>query len=293
MNFIRRLKYKKGFTLSELIVVLAIIGILLAAVAAFADPVSSMIKNTNAKSDTLITSKIMGDYIERRLAYADAVTIVLNTDAGNTADTVITATDGLYNKYKGYASDKTKCGILVFKYVEDSDPTKSTYKVYDQKIDDKTSYGTITDAAYSDAFYGNYSYFITVEPYMVEVIDETTGLPVVPKKMEEKVKFNAAKQVANLDFTIRAYNFSGEKYTVDGESEYGINDKTMSLYYGKLRDPSKTEDGIEKFVHDRVAYERVSFSLENVTKDTSVSYTAGNITGKDIIIFYSVRSFTA
>ena len=293
MKFIRRLKYKKGFTLSELIVVLAIIGILLAAASAFAKPVSYMVKDTNAKSDTLTATKIIGDYIERRLAYADAVTIVLNADAGNTADSVIAATDALYDKYKGYASDKTKCGMLVFKYVGNSDPTRSTYKVYDEPIDSSTNYGAITKAAYSDAFYGNYSYFVTVEPYMVEVIDETTGLPKVPKEMEEKVKFNAAKQVANLDFTIRAYNFKGEKYSINGEDELGINDKTIGLYYGKLRDPSKTEDGIQKFAYDQVACEKVSFSLENVTKDTSVSYTAGNITGKDIIIFYSVRSFTA
>ena len=112
MKLIRKLKYKKGFTLSELIVVMAIVSLLIAAVAAFGDPVRSMVNDTTARSDTINITKIMGDYVERRVSFAKAACIVTNVNAGSGADTNVKA---IYDTYKGYANDKTTVGMLVFK----------------------------------------------------------------------------------------------------------------------------------------------------------------------------------
>ena len=277
MKLLRKLKYKKGFTLSELIVVLAIIGLLLSAVAAFGDPVRSMVNDTNARSDTINITKIMGDYIERRLAFAKSICIVTDVNAGSTADTNV---KGVYSNFKGYANDKTKVGMLVFKY----DSTTSSYRLYDQEITSSTDYGTITDKVYSDTFYGKYSYFITVEPYMEMVSADN---------YKESVKINALKDTPYLSFSIRAYDFKGSD---------SIESDTLTKYLAKLRHPSNTDNGIDSLLMERTAHEEISFALENVDvrRDTAgkpfqsaVKYkTDPTISGSDIIIFYAVQNYS-
>ena len=314
MNKIRRLKYKKGFTLSELIVVMAIIGILLAAVAAFADPVRAVVGKSNANSDTINITKIMGDYIERRLSFAKSVTIFTNVTAG-ASDTNI---NNAYSKYKDFVtkdtSGKTKCGMLVFKYVDmNSDAVFSppqearnaTYKLYDDVISEKSSYGAPTNPVYAEAFYGKYSYFITPEPYMIEKRDDDDKI--VPGEYVESVKVNGAKKKAYLDFSIRAYS--------DFDSTEYLDSAVLGKYFAELRKPTVApatpDNGIDKLADYRTTTERISFGLENVsinpklTKDDAGNdvYVASQgdvtygrpaaFTGSDIVIFYCVKDYSA
>ena len=75
MKKLMKLRNKKGFTLVELIIVIAIIAILLACVAAFAGPVQKIVKSSAASADALQVNKIIGDYIENRLAYASYIDV--------------------------------------------------------------------------------------------------------------------------------------------------------------------------------------------------------------------------
>ena len=210
MEKLRKLKHKKGFTLSELIVVLALIGILLGSVAAFGDPVRSMVKDANARSDTLNITKIMGDYIERRISFAKSVDIVTEVSADSSDANVET----VFDKYKGFANDKTICGMLIFKYEENTtDPLRSTYKMYDVPITDSSTYagcysGSLPkNPVFADVFYGGYEYFMTVEPHVIGVPDPTTG--VVSEPFVPSVKINKLKD--------QVYHVCGDDTCVCGD----------------------------------------------------------------------------
>lgn len=290
---LRNLKRKKGFTLSELIVVIAIIGILLAAVAAFGDPVRSVVKDTTARSDTINITKIMGDYIERRLAYAEYMDIFVCADAGATDTNVKSA----YDSYKDKSKDsKVTAGMLVFKFVQDtSNPEKSTYKLYDVPITNTSSYGAVTsdNAAFSDAFYGNYEYFITVEPKM-----EGSTEP-----LSYGVEVNSLKEISYMTVNVRAYDIKSVSDNYINKGSTSAADTTMAKYMDSFKNPStNTDNGIDKFAMDRTAFESVTFSLENMgvkrtlgaapTKSDRISYGTPSTPGSDIVIFYSVRNYS-
>lgn len=301
MEKLRKLKRKKGFTLSELIVVLALIGILLAATAAFGDPVRSMVKDTNARSDTINITKIMGDYIERRLAFAKLVDIVPLVSADSDDDEV----EKLYEKHQKLVNDKTIAGMLIFKYeANTTDPVRSTYKMYDVPITATSTYSesytgsTPKNPVFADAFYGNYEYFISVDPFATGVADPSTGI--IAEPMTETVKINKLKDQPFLSFSIRAYDFK------DATCYMSDTDGALAKYFNSYISPrttinSGTGNGVDKYGLYRTAFEEVSFALENipVSRDAAGNptqsgafYSDPTTAGNDIIIFYSVQNYS-
>ena len=75
LKFFGKRRARKGFTLVELVVVMAIIAILMISVVAFAQPIRAMMSNTNAQNDAIIINNGIGNYIERRLAFANDIKI--------------------------------------------------------------------------------------------------------------------------------------------------------------------------------------------------------------------------
>lgn len=305
-SMLRRVKSRKGFTLTELIVVVAIVALLMICVTAFVGPINTMVKNTTADADAITINEIAGDYIERRLAYADCIQIYLGANADTTNYGPLS---NAYTAIQGYRGTNDTTGMLVFKLVENtSDATENTYRLYDVPIKATgTSYissyesstGTILpkNPVFTDDYYGRYKHLFLLNPDGYNNGNFTVAVNIVKGK-------------AYLNFDIYSYDF-GENTAAHIEAKGG-SDSTLEQFYQHIEDPLlNPNDGISDLLLDRTAYEHVSFELQNIgiatvtetetingitvnkevgkPKLVNVEYVGG---GDDIVIFYNVKDYT-
>lgn len=81
-------KIKKGFTLLELIIVMAIFSILMVGVMALIKPVSNMFKNTAISEKTYSYANNIQQYLQTKLEYAEDVYVGTSSNMGLTSDGV-------------------------------------------------------------------------------------------------------------------------------------------------------------------------------------------------------------
>ncbi|MBR5682465.1 MAG: type II secretion system protein [Ruminococcus sp.] len=74
---------KKGFTLTELIVVMAIFSIIMVAVMSLIDPVSRIYKNTAVAERTYANANSIQTYLQTNLEYAEAVVVATSDNIGD------------------------------------------------------------------------------------------------------------------------------------------------------------------------------------------------------------------
>jgi len=323
LKYFMKLKNRKGFTLTELIIVIAIIAILMGCVAAFSGPIRQMVKLTASSTDALTANKIIGDYIENRLAFADKIDMYYAVDADDSANATLWGIPNTFTRYKGMddtANNRDKCGVLIFHYDENTDePEKSTYALYDfpitsasvdynsTVIDATTSYILEDGAVFDKAFYEN-SQNLILAPY--------------------EISYNNARGTLNMNFDIVPYDCR-EDYLVrnangslnTASSQY-VKPSIIQNYYDKVHqlranpaleaDPSFDKSfGLDEIKDQRSgAKESITFSMNNInfaskivlkadgTKDTDKSvenwlahyanYSTTFYDGTDIVIFYHI-----
>ena len=76
---------KKGFTLAELIVVMAIFSIVMVAVMSLIDPVSKIYKNAAVSEKTYANANSIQTYLQTNLEYAEAVLVATSDNIGDGA----------------------------------------------------------------------------------------------------------------------------------------------------------------------------------------------------------------
>ncbi len=319
MKKLMKLRNKKGFTLVELIIVIAIIAILLACVAAFAGPVQKIVKSSAASADALQVNKIIGDYIENRLAYASYIDVHVGKNVNSLqgdlsvvgGSTGFTAVQNKLNctdpQVSGNNSNgKAKGGMLIFHYEENTEePFKSTYKLYDIPIGTTGSYNStaftgtdIKGAVFADGFYLNNSQLI--------ILPE---LNVVP---------NRTRNTLLMRLDIFSYNFDTEYYdetAPDADNIY-IKSGTLSDYYlnyyaNELATPGTGRAMAEANVLGPLNVKKtgtpegVAFQLRNLNQQNKIEVdeTTGAVksynweshngfaAGSDVIIFYYIPHF--
>lgn len=328
LRYFMKLRNRKGFTLTELIIVIAIIAILMACVAAFSGPIRQMVKSTAASTDALTANKIIGDYIENRLAFADSIDLFYAVDASE--ETAVNSTtqvtpggqtlpgiNEIFNAYKtrdvdDSTNNRDKSGVLILHYAENaSEPEKSTYVLYDYPIKNSSSNykTTVLDTinggfapggeVFDEAFYTN-SQNIIIAP--------------------TEIDYNYSRGTLNMAFDIIPYDVSEDYITRKGDgslddtkSQY-VKSGTLNTYYEKLysqkTNPQVIYDesyGLDDIKDQRSgAIERITFSLNNIrfadekviNADGTVDYASSKFNwqahktdgfdGTDIVIFYHV-----
>lgn len=285
MRYLMKLRHKKGFTLTELIVVCAIIGILMASLAAFSGPVRIMIKGVDAKSECLTITNTIGNYLEHMLAYADDIKIYAGVNLTAHNSTLDDAFRSMQAKHPG-TNDQVRA--LVFHFEESADPLQNGHHVYElkgkqgvSKKENATGFPTAlakSDCLYYEDFYGSYSFFLGVN---------------------NGGERNPTRQKYYLKFDVRSYNFNG------GDKDEHGNDRHISAgdcasYYKHLY-ASATADKMEDYIGSKSAFEKVFFPLENIKFKDSVSFGAfyqlgatpsGGTTptfGDDVVIIYNIK----
>lgn len=312
MKKLMKLRNKKGFTLVELIIVIAIIAILLACVAAFAGPVQKIVKSSAASADALQVNKIIGDYIENRLAYASYIDVHIGKNVNNlqSDSDVVGGTTGftaIQNKLNSTANSngKAKGGMLVFHYEPDTvEPFKSTYKLYDIPIKSTGSYnmtaftsGELNGAVFADGFYLNNNQLL--------ILPEISVVP------------NRTRNTLLMRLDIYPYSFDTDYYDESGPDADNIyiKDSTLADYYDAYYTAESVTPGTGKAAAETAVLstlnvkktgtpEGVAFQLRNldqkikyddsgkvVTNNWQIHGQDGGAGGSDIIIFYYIPHF--
>lgn len=316
LKYLMKLRHRKGFTLTELIIVVAILGLLMACVAAFATPVREMVNKTAASTDALTANKIIGDYIENRLAFANRIDTIYAVDltSGLTqlGDT-FAAFQTLYNNAGSGTRDKA--GMLIFHYdANTNEPEKSTYKLYDIPIPSSGAFtstvfsgGKLQGEVFDDAFYVN-----------------SQNLIIAPTA----VSSNKLRGSLFAEFKIIPYDCEDDYLVysggvVDPTSSLYIKNDTLDYYYeyqeNHLSNPALYPDksfGLDSIAPQRSgAIENITFELRNMeisnytklpgadglldTADDTLSPVVsgwnpvypGGANGSDIIIYYYIPHY--
>lgn len=324
MKKLMKLRNKKGFTLTELIVVMAIIAVLMACVAAFTGPVQQIVQTSAASADALQVNKIIGDYVENRLSYASYIDVhiakdveTINIDADVISnDAGFKAIVNKLNSSVENANGKGKGGMLIFHYEPDVDePYKSSYELYDIPITKSDSNITtllfngsatkngrkeLNGAVFADGFY--------LSKNQLLILPETS---VVPNQMRNTV-------LMRLD--ILGYTFDEDYYdptAADSANRY-IKPTTLSDYYKAFSAAENTAKGTGESAAETAVLaplsvkksgttEGVAFQLRNVDRDEAIEFDQygtvktdkwsvhgqdGGKNGRDIIIFYYIPVFS-
>ncbi len=286
LKYLMKLRSRKAFTLVELVIAMAILAILMVCVAAFSAPVQDMVKATAADADSITANKIIGDYIENRLAFADKLTVFHAIDATNISDGNITSTWATFQARAAAATGKDKAGVLIFHYEEDPvEPIKSTYKIYDIIIPDSGDYSsTVVDGT---TIYEEHAVFI--DDFYVN----SQNLIIAPTKLSS----NLARGNTFAEFEIIPFDCD-EDYPDDY-----ITADTLKNYYDLKADheadPALQPDesfGLDDLRHVRSgAIETVSFEVQNLKpKDIKTGWTAlapAGSGGTDIMVFYYIPHY--
>lgn len=307
---LQKLHAKKGFTLTELIIVVAILAVLIAAAAAFSYPVQQMVKATAVTADAITVNEIVGEYIQGRLAYSDclfihyAVNSPLLTGQTNINESMVAINTKLTSANAG------KAGALIFRYVENSDePEKSGYMLYDFPITTSTSYNSFLDATggsiklkdsgkvYDDVFYGSTQRII----YLPHQLPKTNSV-----RGEVYMNFEIMSYAGDPDYLV----YSGG--AVDQSQSVYINSLALSGIYQNAEATPPTTTTLDRLgLIKKGDANTSSFVLQNFTAgaknepgksrldqpgnfrmypdaDTPIT---GN--GSDIIIFYHIPKFSS
>lgn len=294
---LQKLHAKKGFTLTELIIVIAILAVMMAAVAAFSRPVQTMVKSTALTADAITVNEIIGEYIQGRLAYSDllyihyAVDSTLSSAAINDSLTIA----------KGKLSSSTggKAGVLILHYTPNAnEPEKSSYTLYDFPITNSTTHGNFLGAAgglsddgkvFNDEFYGNTQRLIYLE-HRKPKVNSVRG--------EVYINFEIISYAGDPDYI--TYNAGGA--VSDASSTY-LAPATLSSVYQEAEAATPTTTTLDRLSLIKKGNANTSsFVLRNFTKASMIDdyshfrmYPETAITGSasDVMIFYHIPKFSA
>lgn len=329
LNYFLRLRRKKGFTLTELIIVIAILAVLMASIAALSGPIRKMVSRTAASADAISANITMSNYIENRLAFAAKMEVLCAVDATDASGTTInTAFNTMKTQLTASGNTKDKAGVLIFHYEENTTyPEESHYRMYDVSFtkSDLSLYSSYFDAAidsssgtnvlkdstavFADSFYSfSKNLFIVPTELTTNKIrnDVYMTIDAIPYNFDEDMLVRDAS--GNLDTTVNQYlspttiaNYYNYKANRDAEIASGT-DPSLYVYTDETCGLSAID------IYRSGTKETTTFELQNILTPTAAdpnptisgrfkvtNGAAGALgaatAGTDIMIFYYIPHY--
>lgn len=295
---LQKLRAKKGFTLTELIIVIAILAVMMAAVAAFSYPVQRMVKSTSMTADAINVNELVGEYIRGRLAYSDFLYLDFAVDSALSSTEITDSLTAVKSRLSGTTGGKA--GVLIFRYTPDAvEPEKSSYTLYDFPIVNTTIHsnflnptGGLSDdgKVFNDEFYGSTQRIIYLE-HRLPKVNSVRG--------EVYLNFEILSYAGDPGYM--EYNALG---AVDDANSVYLSPTTLSSVYQEAEATPPTTATLERLgVIKKGDANTSSFVLQNFTQSMLSSYSdfrmypdqGTPITGTagDVMIFYHIPTFTA
>ena len=197
---------KKGFTLIELVVVTALMGIITTAIVMVLQPVRNIYSNVTAKSAEEDAVIILTEYLNNELRYSSNVEVICN----NETDITNVLTESIKNDSGEYVYDK---------FIMISNDTRSSSV---KGAGGYTRKGLIsslssTSACVSDAILDEYNYEFSIEDYSDEEGNESLTIGVEARIMTD----NGTAFVPDPDYV---YNYSETFKLLNIQEQVGSKD---------------------------------------------------------------------
>lgn len=132
----------KGFTLIELIIVLAIFSVIMTLVMSFIDPVSKLMTKTSVRERTSAYVDNIGEYVSKSIRYAQNIVIYEHgLVGGNEKELVRDFVDTYYNGGVDDTFNSLKGKVHVLKLINEDDGGLQAGKIYESVYDFKAGNG--------------------------------------------------------------------------------------------------------------------------------------------------------
>ncbi len=250
-------KNLKGFTLVELIVVMAVFGIIMLGAMRFLDPVNRMMKGASVQEANSATVDNIKRYFEGTLRYANAV-YVHNGDLKYYDDSGVHVIDSSMSESARQqqavenfvnscftnrvdSSDQPISGQVYVMKINNDNQGRITESVFDftagydyndwndatsswdkkENIPASVSAVTIDTPVINDVYYEDYSIFATIGYNTMDVIHDGDVTYSLPAKIKDDQYFGRISEVGSYGFTPSMFSFTFVTYkNDDGADKY-------------------------------------------------------------------------
>ncbi len=294
----------KGFTLIELIIVLAIFSVIMMLVMSFIDPVSKLMTKTSVRERTSAYVDNIGEYVSKSIRHAQNLWVYENGLTGNEEDLV---TDFVNTYYDGAVDENfnpINLKVHVLKLINEDDGSLKAGRIYESVYDFKAGTGKPGAFKYLDKT--TYQEVTVFPPGMTEEEKELAYIKCESKEYDETKGFPEASIKSRTEnvsvindehFKDYSYYYKLGMYTFDPdhdvysymtEDEQKNYDKVQEKYFysrlNRMKNSSGAiiNDGIGEY---QLVMNIVSYMSEEKDKIQSVkNYTYEDDLGNDVAV---------